>query len=155
MLASFFTLQMIGGLFGKIWSGVCTFISTPIGAALLAALIAYNAGVHIERARLNASWQAKWDAAEAQAEQDRLKRDAFMKAKIEADANTRLADLATRKDELERMVNDYARDEAKQPGAAQCLTDESDARWLRDAQRTHAQPKAKRGLAERLRTLGR
>jgi hypothetical protein len=157
---AYFTKGALLGALGKVWKGFCDFISTPIGAALVAAVVAYGLGdMHGHRVT-NAAWQTKWHDAEVEAERQRLARDALIKAKIEADANQRLEALATRKAELEKMVKDYEDQEANRPttgGAAPELTDDSDARWLHDAQqkRAHVKPQARRGLAERLRTIGR
>lgn len=162
------TWKAVGGVFGSIWSGFCTFVATPIGAAILAAVIAYNSGVHIERSRLNATWQAKWDAAEAQAELDRLARDKLMKATVQADADKRINHLSSAKDILAAKLKEYEDDEARRAGSADgtpagktvgglcpCLTDRSDDQWLLDARKAIAQPEARRGLAERLRAGSR
>lgn len=159
MIASFFTLAAFSKLFGVVWRGFCDFIATPIGAALIAGFVMYWVGVVHERHSLNAAWQAKWDAAEAQAEHDRLQRDATIKLKIEMNANNRLDELAKRKAELEEKVQAYESEEEKQRAlgaAGKCspLIDSSDERWLRDAQR-NLKPKARRGLTLRLRTFGR
>jgi len=111
----------------------------------------------------SAAWSAKWDAAEGQAELDRKKRDALAKAKMEAEANDRVAGVSARAEQLEAKVQQYERDEelSRATGAGSvaidpCLTDRSDDQWLRELQRGRkAKPAARRGLAERLRTLGR
>lgn len=174
MIASilgYFTMSALSGVAGKLWKGFCDFISTPIGAALIAGFIMFNVGIVHEYRINNAKWQAKWAAAEATAEQKRIARDVTIKARVEADANSRLAELAARKDELEKKVQAYADDEEKQRAVGNtgrlgsaavktdcgCLTDSSDDKWLSDAQRkrTYVKPKAFGGFALRLRTLGR
>lgn len=108
-----------------------------------------------------ATWSARWAAAEAKAERDRMARDAFAKARMEKDANDRLAGISASAAELETKVRDYEQQEELRRatgggGAAvdPCLTDQSDDRWLRDIRRRQAQPAARRGLAERLRAPG-
>lgn len=129
-------------------------IALAIGAAWIAG------DIHGHR-KENAQWSAKWDAAEAKAELDRKKRDAFAKAKMEADANERIAGIAARADNLETKVQKYEKDEALRRAtggvvgaAVVCdLTDSADDDWLRGLkQRT--KPAARRGFAERLRALG-
>jgi hypothetical protein len=122
----------------------------------------YNVGVFREHRSLNAQWQAKWDAAEVQAEHDRLVRDAFVKDKIKAEADASLDALAKRKDDLEQQVKTYETQQLLEAasGKSACppeLTDRDDARWLSDAQRkrTHVKPEAHRGFALRLRAFNR
>jgi hypothetical protein len=158
----YFTLAAGKSLLGTVWKGFCDFIATPVGAALVAGVIMLGVGdLHGHRVE-KAHWVAKWNAAEAAAEKARLKRDADIKAKVEADANTRLAAIAARKDQLEKMVKDYEDAEATQAAVGNfktvpcpCRTDRSDAEWLRNAERGHIKPQAQRGLALRLRTIGR
>jgi hypothetical protein len=154
MIAEYLTWKAVTGVFSTLWSGLMSFIATPIGAALLASVLAYNVGTHFEGRKVNAAWQSKWDAAEKQAEIDRLARDALVKAKTQADADQRLKGLSDRKDELEKLLKDYEDEEAaaeKSGVANPCLTDSSDDKWLHDAQQSRAKPKARRGFAERLR----
>jgi hypothetical protein len=161
-IVGYLTSSIFKNVLGTMWKGFCDFISTPIGAALIAGLIMYGIGDAHGHRVTNAAWSTKWSNAEAAAEQDRVKRDADIKAKVEADANQRLAALAERKTQLEQMVQAYEDEEAKQaavgnfkPKPCACLTDSSDARWLRDAERGRAKPKAQRGFALRLRAAGR
>lgn len=109
----------------------------------------------------NAAWSTKWAAAEAKAERDRLARDAFAKAKMEVDANDRLAGVSARAQQLQTKVEKYERDEALRRatggGAAavdSCVTDQSDDDWLRDIRRKRKSSAAvaRRRLAERLRS---
>lgn len=165
MIASilgYFTQAALKGLLGSAWKGFCDFISTPIGAALIAGLVMYGIGDAHGHRVTNTAWQTKWSNAEADAEKARVKRDADIKAKVEADANQRLAALAERKDKLEQQVQEYEDDQAKQravgnykPSPCACDTDSSDARWLRDAERGRIKPKAQRGFAIRLRAFSR
>jgi hypothetical protein len=161
-ILAYFTKAALSSLLANVWKGFCDFIATPVGAALIAGLVMYFVGdIHGHRVE-DAKWQAKWATAEASAEQARLKRDADVQAKVEADASQRLSALTVRKAELEKRVKDYEDEEAKQravgntrtPGCS-CDTDNSDARWLRDAERGRIKPQAQRGLALRLRTIGR
>lgn len=109
----------------------------------------------------SAQWSAKWKAAEEQAELDRLKRDAFAKATMERNANDRIAGVSARAEQLEAKVQQYEKDEGLRRatggvagGAAviDCLTDQSDDRWLSDIRRgRQVKPAARGGLAERLR----
>ena len=162
-ILGYFTTAALKGLLGSVWKGFCDFISTPIGAALIAGLVMYGVGdIHGHRVT-NAHWQAKWSAAEAAAETARLKRDADIKVKVEADTNQRLKALAERKAQLEQQVQAYEDEEAKQAAVGNfnkarpcaCATDSSDARCLRDAERGRVKPKAQRGFALRLRAIGR
>lgn len=165
MIASFvtawFTKAALAGAAGKLWKGFCDFIATPIGAALVAGLLMYNVGVIKTRTKVNAAWQQKWAEAEAEAERARLRRDGEMKIKIAAAVDSRLAVVEQRKAELEEKVRAYEDEEAKQLATGnldktRCspFTDSSDERWLSEARRA-AKPQARRGLAERLRALGR
>ena len=121
--------------------------------------VAWVAGdIHGHR-KENAAWSAKWSEAEAKSERDRKARDVFTKAKMEADANDRLAGLTARSSELETKVKKYEHDEelrrATGGGAAAlnaCLTDQSDDDWLSDIRRKRRSDTVGRGrLAERLR----
>lgn len=160
-IAEYFTKTFLLGALGTVWKGLCDFIATPVGAALIAGLVMFVVGdVHGHRAE-NHSWQVKWNNAEAAAEKARLKRDADIKVKVEADAESRQSALAERKAQLERQVQAYEDDQAKQRAVGNtsvanggCDTDSSDARWLRDAQRGAVKPKAQRGFAQRLRAVG-
>ncbi len=126
---------------GVLWRGLCDFIATPIGAALIAALVAYNLGGFHATSKSNAAWNAKWAAAEAEAARERLERDASMKAKVQADANSRIDALDKRKAELEQLVKDYEDDAAKQSAVGNgCYTDSSDEQWLRAAERGRLKP---------------
>lgn len=161
-IAALFAKQALLGLAGRLWKGFCDFIATPVGAAVVAGLIMFTVGVAHEHRSLNAKWQAKWTAAEKQAEQARVKRDADIQAKIQADAAERLAALTKRKDELEQQVKTYEAQQLLQAasGKSACpaeLTDDDDARWLSDAQRKRAnvKPQARRGFALRLRGFSR
>jgi hypothetical protein len=161
-ILGYFTMTAATSVLGTVWKGLCDFISTPVGAALIAGLVMFGVGdLHGHRAS-DKSWQVKWSSAEATAEKARVQRDADIKVKVEADANQRLAVLAARKAQLEQQVQAYEDDQAKQAavgnfakGSCTCTTDSSDARWLRDAQRGATKPKAQRGFALRLRTIGR
>lgn len=159
-ILGYFTVAALRGLLGTIWKGFCDFISTPIGAALIAGLVMYGIGdLHGHRVT-NAAWQTKWDTAEVEAEKARLARDADIKAKVEADANQRLAPLVMRKAQLESKVKAYEDEQAKQVAVGNAcapeLTDGGDARWLRDIQRRpQAKSTTRRGLADRLRELNR
>jgi hypothetical protein len=162
-ILEYFASSAFKGLLGTVWKGFCDFISTPIGAALIAGLIMCGVGDAHGYRVTNAAWQTKWSDAEAAAEKARIKRDADIKAKVEADANQRLAAVAARKTQLEQMVQAYEDDEARQAAVGNydkarrcsCVTDGSDARWLRDAERGRLEPEAHRGFALRLRTIGR
>ncbi|MGY3588095.1 hypothetical protein [Bradyrhizobium sp. USDA 4350] len=128
-------------------------IAIAIGAA-------WVAGAIHEKHVVNAEWSAKWSAAEAKAEHDRKARDAFAKAKIEADANDRLAGVAARASQLEAKVRDYEKDEELRRATGgdaaaidHCLTDQSDDQWLRDIRRKRKSSAGARGrLADRLRS---
>lgn len=151
--------------------GVATFYSLAarvIGALLrcnlcmiaIAVGVAWIAGdIHGHR-KEEAAWSAKWSAAEAKAERDRLARDVFAKAKTEADANDRLAGISARAEQLETKVQKYERDEelrratgGNAAGACDPLTDQSDDNWLSDIKRKRKSSAGARGrLAERLRS---
>lgn len=160
----YFTKATLGKLVGTIWKGLCDFISTPIGAALVAGLLMYNVGKIHEYRVVNARWQAKWNAAEVKAEAERKQRDADIAKLMKADADKRLATINARKDELEGMVKKYEDEEARQravgnvgKAGCNCLTDRTDAEWLQNAQqgRAKAKPKAGGRYTFRMRTLGR
>ena len=145
----------VGAVIGFIGRCTVCMIAIAIG-------VAWIAGDIHGRHKDSAEWSAKWDAAEAQAELDRQKRDAFAKAKIEADANDRLAGVSARAETLEAKVEKYEKDDALRRatgagGAAinSCLTDKSDDQWLHELQRERkVKSPARSGFAERLRALG-
>ena len=157
MILGYFTKAALVSVAGKLWKGFCDFIATPVGAAVVAGGIMFCVGVAHE----HHVWEVRWAAAVKAAEQARIQRDADIAAQVKKDADSRLAALATRKDELEQKVKEYEDQEAQQRavgnagGPCSPLTDKSDARWLRDAQRKAISgANAHRGFALRLRTLG-
>jgi hypothetical protein len=160
-IAAYFAKATVYAFFGRVWKGFCDFIATPVGAALVAGFIMFFVGIGHEHRALNAKWEAKWAAAEQKAEVLRVKRDADAKAEIKRDADTRLAALTKRKDELEKQVQTYETQQlleaASKPAHPPEYTDADDARWLSNAlrQRAHVKPQARRGLALRLRVFGR
>lgn len=160
----YLTKKALFGALGSIWKALCDFISTPIGAALVAGLLMYNVGKIHEYRVVNAKWQAKWTAAEVKAEAERKQRDADIATLMKADADKRLATINARKAELEGMVKKYEDEEARQravgnvgKAGCNCLTDRTDAEWLQNAQqgRAKAKPKAGGRYTFRMRTLGR
>lgn len=155
-IIAWFTRAALLKIGGKLWTGFCQFIATPIGAAVVAGLVMFVVGTAHEHHKLNAAWQAKWAAAEQQAEQDRIARDASIKVKMQADAALRTAALQSRAAELEQKVKAYEDEENKKAAAGKlgCYTDGVDAQWLRDVQRKRAKPEAHRGFAVRLRAVG-
>ncbi|RRC13542.1 hypothetical protein EIA17_24645 [Escherichia coli] len=168
MIPAWLTWQAISLIGGKLWKGFCDFISTPVGAALVAGFCLFWIGVWHEHGNLveavkakDAAWQRKWDDAEKQAELDRQKRDALVQADMQAKADKSLSEVSSRKDQLEQMVKDYEDQQLLQaatgkPACPPEYTDDSDARWLRDIER-HKDAKSKAGSrpALRMRTIDR
>lgn len=152
MIAALLAGLTFKGVLGSIWKGFCDFIATPIGTALIAGLIMFSVGYYNGATTSDKEWQTKWNAAEAQAELDRLKRDALVKAKVEAEANKKLEELSARKTTLEEQLKKYEDEDVKAPSASSdSVTDSRDDEWLSGAKRAYAKPQAKRGLADRLR----
>lgn len=144
--------SVVSGVVGAILRCNLCMIAIAIGVSWIAG------DIHGHR-KENAAWSAKWSEADAKAERDRKARDVFTKAKMEADANDRLAGLTARSTELQTKVQKYEHDEelrrATGGGAAAldiCLTDQSDDHWLSDIRRKRRTDAVGRGrLAERLR----
>ena len=159
-ILSYFTAAALSAVAGKLWKGFCELINTPVGAAVVAGVLMFGVGTAHEYRKVNAAWQLKWDQGVAEARAQVVKRDALVKAQIQAEADQKIAALTERKDELERQVKAYEDDQTKQAAAnkgpcAPELTDDGDARWLHDNQRKRTSPKphAQRGFALRLRAL--
>lgn len=134
--------QLIGGLIGKLWKMFCALISTPIGAALVAGVIAFYAGSYLGANRVDTEWKAKWAKAETDAEMARILRDDKIKREMSANADARIDALKSQGDELRDKLRYYEDEDAQRKHAGDSVTDESDAQWVRDLQRSR--PKARR-----------
>lgn len=130
--------QVIGGLIGKLWKMFCALISTPIGAALVAGVIAYYVGSYSGATRVDNEWKAKWAKAETDAEIARIQRDATIKREMSANADARIEALRSQGDELRDKLKYYEDEDAQRKHSGDSVTDESDAQWVRDLQRSRS-----------------
>ena len=112
------------------FAAILNFATTAIGAALIAGSVMFVVGdIHGHRV-VNTEWAASEAAATAANERARLARDAFVKAKIEADANERLATITAHANELELKVTQYEALLAHAPLDQSCILNSDDERGL-------------------------
>jgi hypothetical protein len=111
----------------KLWQAFCAFVSTPIGAAMVALAVGLAVGdIHGHR-----KVSAQWAAADAIADRQREARDAAIKLAAEADARRRLADVSLRAATYQEQVTRYEKILSLNT-AGVCVLSDTDVRSLLD-----------------------
>lgn len=157
MLATVLSLfggQAIGKIAGKIGNAIVDFVLTPFGAAILAAAITYGVTKASTTIKVNREWTQKWEAAEKQAEVERLERDAKIRNEISRSVASRIATLEGSESALNEKVRKYEAERATAGLAGAWVITDADERRLRDIGQTVAKPKAGGGFIRRLRSTG-
>jgi hypothetical protein len=146
-IALWFAASSVKSAAANVFTAILNFATTAIGAALIAGSVMFTVGdIHGHRV-VKTEWVAAEAAATAANERARLLRDAFVKAKIEADANERLATITAHASLLELKVTQYEALLAHAPFDRSCILSSDDERRLPNYNGSARSP---RGRAYRL-----